>query len=143
MTGNYRNSVDNKGRITIPSKFRKELDGKIFLSLGFEKTLSVRSEKEYKSFKDKILSMDTLTKKVRILQRVLLGNTIEVELDNQGRALLPKTLLDSANIKDKVVISALGNQIEIIAEEAYDKMLEDAMSGGLEDAAEALYETRD
>lgn len=138
MFGNYRNKVDEKSRVAIPAKLRKQLSGNVYISQGFDGTLELRDEKSWNEYSAEITRLSSFDKNARMLQRAVLANAYDFELDKQGRILMPKPLLDSAKITDTIVFTALGNRIEIWAEEAYDEYQKQLMSGGLEEAAEAI-----
>ena len=117
MIGNFRYNVDSKGRITVPAKLRIELGPVVFVTKDLDGALSIRTQKQFDEMQNELLKRGSLSRDARILQRAILGNSFEIELDKQGRILLPKTLVEQTNIKTEVVISAAGNRIEIFSAE--------------------------
>ena len=138
MIGNFKHTVDNKGRITIPSKLRNELGDVIYVTKDLDNVLSIRTRKQFEDLEQTLLSQNSFSKEARLLQRAIIGNTFEIELDKQGRVLLPKVLLEATGITDEVTIVASGNRIEIFSTDAWEQFMEEMESGALEDAAEKL-----
>ena len=139
MIGNFKYSVDDKGRITIPSKLRNELGDTLYVTKDFDNVLSLRTRSQFKDLQNTLLAQSAFSKDVRNLQRTIIGNTFELSPDKQGRVLLPKNLMDDTGIKNEVVIVASGNRIEIFSTEAWEKLNNEMYSqGALEKAAEKL-----
>ena len=139
MIGNFKYSVDNKGRITIPSKLRNELGDVIYVTKDFDNVLSIRTRSQFDALQETLLSQNAFSKDARNLQRTIIGNTFELQPDKQGRILLPKNLMDDTGITNEVVIVASGNRIEIFSTEAWDKLNKEMYEqGALEQAAEKL-----
>ncbi len=141
MIGNHKVSIDEKGRMTIPTKFRDELGKEVVVSFEFEGLLVIRSKNEWKKWEELILSKGTLNKNARILQRKILGNSGEAIIDSKGRILLPKTLVEVSNLESNVQVVGVGNKLEIVSETTWKEMLEEEESNlSIEDAAMALEE---
>ncbi len=138
MIGNYQYSLDSKGRLAIPSKFRKELGTKIVLSLGFDQTLEIRREIDFKNWTNFLLEKSSMNKNSRLVSRTVIGNSFEVSLDGQGRILLPKLLLEQVGINKKVQIVGVGNKLELHSQDKWEKVMKLASSGILEEAAEKI-----
>ena len=139
MIGNFKYSVDDKGRITIPSRLRNELGDVIYVTKDFDNVLSIRTRKQFEDLQESLLSQNAFSKDVRNLQRTIIGNTFELSPDKQGRILLPKNLMDDTGIKKEVVIVASGNRIEIFSTEAWDRLNKEMYEqGALEQAAEKI-----
>jgi MraZ protein len=118
MIGNFKYSVDDKGRITIPSKLRNELGDTLYVTKDFDNVLSLRTRSQFDELQNTLLAQSAFSKDVRNLQRTIIGNTFELTPDKQGRILLPKNLMDDSGIKNEVVIVASGNRIEIFSTKA-------------------------
>ncbi len=133
--GNYENLIDNKGRMSVPSKFRKALKSTVFVSAEFENSLVLRSADEFKSWESRLNDLDPLDKASRTLQRLILGNSDELKIDSKGRINLPKTLMNSVGIKEKVYVVGVGNRIEIHSAQSWKQMNNKT---SLEEAAEEI-----
>ncbi len=139
MIGNYKVSIDEKGRMTIPTKFRHEIGNEVVVSFEFEGLLVIRKKEEWDEWQEFILSKGTLNKAARTLQRKILGNSSEATIDSKGRILLPKTLIESAELESNVQVVGVGKKLEIVSETAWKQMLEEEEGNlSIEDAAEAL-----
>lgn len=111
--GEYIHKLDSKNRIMMPSDFRFDLDGKIYLTKGPEKSLVVYTEEE---FQKKSAALDKLiyeNKKNRAIKRLFFSSTVKINLDKQGRILINKSLKDYAEISDEAMIIGNNTTIEI------------------------------
>lgn len=113
LLGQFEHKIDDKGRLNIPSQFRKKLDDNVIVSKGFDGCLVLRSYNHFLEWQNSILSQSEHSKDVRILQRQILSNSSEVKFDSVGRINISKKLLDLADIKKDVIVVGLGNKIEI------------------------------
>ncbi|AWX69713.1 division/cell wall cluster transcriptional repressor MraZ [[Mycoplasma] anseris] len=141
MFGKFNRQLDDKNRIVIPTKILKELGEQFYITLGFDKSLVLRTEKEFEKLKMNLESNNLLNKGLRDLTRFIFGNTEEVCPDKSGRITLPKHFIDKTAITKEVVFIGVGNYCEIFAKEVYDdkeKFFED--SNNIEDLTEKLLE---
>jgi len=138
LAGEYRHSVDAKGRIIMPSKFREELGESFVVTKGFEGCLVAYSNEEWEKFVEKLRTLPENQKNVRRLLRILLSGASTVEVDKQGRLLLPQNLREAANITKEVTIIGVLNKVEIWDSEAWQRYTEDEEGLSLEDAAESI-----
>lgn len=140
MIGNYLNKLDDKGRLTMPSKFRNELGESIVISYGFDNTLEIRTIKAFEEWSNSLIAKGNLSSTARQLQRMILGNSFEVTLDKAGRALLPKVLIQVANLKKEVALVGIGNKIEVHDADQWNSMSTDSntMTKTLEELAEEM-----
>lgn len=111
--GEISHSLDSKGRIVIPSKFREELGPNFIITKGFDKCLSVYPLSEWKVFEEKLKNLPVSSQDARKFTRFLFSGAVECEPDKQGRILLPQNLREYAGIKDEIVSIGLNNRIEI------------------------------
>ncbi|ATZ18653.1 cell division protein MraZ [Williamsoniiplasma somnilux] len=137
LLGTFENKLDDKLRLTIPSKMRGQLGNVVFVSKGFECSLEIRSADEYQKWIDSILSLATMSTKARLLQREILGNSAEAEIDSSGRIKIPSNLLTLAGIAKDVFVIGVGSRIELWDKNKYNKYLE-ANSSELEKVADLL-----
>lgn len=120
FVGEYKHSVDNKGRVIIPSRLRNNLQGTIYLCKGFEDCLLILTSEEVNKIIEKI-QMDSLTNEgKRKFSRAFFSSMIEIGFDNQGRILIPGNLKDYANIKFEVIIVGNGFYLEIWNKETWE-----------------------
>lgn len=140
MIGNYNNKIDDKGRLTIPAKFRNELGDIIVISYGFDNTLEIRTPKSFEQWSNSLIAKGNLAQSARQLQRIILGNSFEINIDKAGRALLPKNLIDLANLNKEVVLVGIGEKIEIHDTEKWSSLTNatDETTKSLEELAEEL-----
>ena len=139
ITGEYRNSLDEKGRLLIPSRLRAELNGEtLVLTRGVESCLWLFQASRWISLAEQLTQSTSLfQKRARILKRRIIAPAQEVELDKAGRINIPPTLREYADLTKDVVVLGLENYVEIWNEAAY---LEDMDSNEDEflEAAEEL-----
>ncbi len=138
MIGNYKNKLDQKGRIMIPAKWREILEEKIILSLGFDSTLEIRNPDDFNIWVELLEKNNTLNKDTRIILRAILGNSFELNVDTQGRINLPQTLINSAHLEEDVVLVGVNDKIEIHSLESWNIFMETTAKGILEEAATNL-----
>ena len=123
--GEYEHSIDRKGRLILPDKFREAAKSqfieKFFVTRGLDKCLFMFPEEEWRSQENKFKSMSFTKQQSRTFNRMLFSGAIDVQADKQGRILLPQYLKDFAGIKRDVVIVGVSNRIEIWSK---DKWLE-------------------
>ncbi len=122
--GEYRFSMDPKGRVSIPTKFREELGEVFYITKGFDTCLFVYSEEEWKRFMQKLDSARLSSKDSRKIQRFFLASSTECSIDKQGRVLLSAPQREYAGIEKEIVIIGVSNRLEIWAEEAWRNYVE-------------------
>ena len=111
--GTYRNSIDSKNRMTIPSNFRDQLGGKCMLTKGFDDCLYIYTMDYYEDMAAKLAALPQSDRDFREFIRDFFGNSVLCELDSQGRVLIPPHLREYAHInKDLVTVGAM-NKVEI------------------------------
>ena len=113
LIGEYKNKVDQKNRIALPSKFREELGESVVVSRGYEGCLIIVSKKNWSVLISDSVKGPFTSGAVRDTSRFLLGGAFEVGLDSQGRFLLPKSLLDYSHIQKEGCFIGLGRWVEV------------------------------
>lgn len=111
--GEYIHTIDQKRRVSIPAKFRKELNGKAVITRGLDNCLVVYPVKEWQVVAKKLEELPSGQLNARGVTRILLSGATEVELDVLGRILIPDHLAEYALLKKSVAIIGLSNRIEI------------------------------
>lgn len=116
FVGNYEHTIDEKNRLAIPSKWRVSLekDGKeLYITRGLEQCIFIFSSRQFEETKQKIRQLPFTNKKVRSFSRIFFSNTSQLELDKQGRILIPQSLKDFAEIDKEVVLVGVDTRGEI------------------------------
>lgn len=111
--GEYQHSIDPKKRLALPSKFRKELGGKIVVTRGLDKCLFVYPAKVWKELAEKLGTLPMGESTTRSFVRLMLAGAIESDIDSQGRILLPEYLKEYAGLGRSVTVAGLFNRLEI------------------------------
>ena len=133
--GEYSHTIDTKGRLIIPSKFREELGETFVVTKGLDGCLFVFSDEEWKAFEIKLKSLPLTNKNARQFARFFVAGATPCELDKQGRILLPATLREFAGLEKDVVLTGMLNRIEIWSKA---KWMEDNACGDMDEIAEQM-----
>lgn len=123
LTGEFRNSLDEKGRLSLPARLREELAGTNFvLTQGVDPCLWLFSPDEWESLSQKLMASTSIFQaKSRLVQRRILAPAQEVEVDKMGRISIPQSLREWAGLSKDCVILGITKYIEIWDAEAYRK----------------------
>ena len=119
--GEYNHTLDTKGRLIIPSKFRETLGEKFVVTKGLDGCLFVYDNAGWTAFEEKLQAMPISRKDTRMFVRHFLAGAAEVEVDKQGRILIPTTLREFANLKKDVLLAGMLDHIEIWDEDEWKK----------------------
>lgn len=111
--GEYQHTVDQKGRIIIPAKFREGLGEKFIITKGLDNCLFVYSEDEWLNLETKLRSLPFTNKDARAFVRFFFAGAGECELDKQGRILIPQNLRDHGKLDRDVYIIGVSTRVEI------------------------------
>ena len=117
--GEYQHSLDSKGRIIVPSKFREELGISFIATKGLDNCLFLYPMDEWKTIEAKLRALPFTRADVRSFARFFFSGASELEIDKQGRILLPSNLRDYAMIEKELVIIGVGSRVEIWANEKW------------------------
>ncbi len=120
LIGEYKHALDEKNRLSMPSKFRKEMGRRVVIAPGLDNCLFVFALKEWQKIADKLSRSSMLASDNRSFNRFMFGGAVEAEVDSIGRVLLPDFLRERGNLKNKVVIIGVQNRLEIWNERAWD-----------------------
>lgn len=134
----YNHTVDAKGRLIIPSKFRDVLGEEFVVSKGMDGCLFVYANDDWNAFEQKLTSLPLINKEARQFARFFLAGAAQVELDKQGRILLPANLREFAGLDKDVVLVGVGSRIEIWSKEKWDNVAGDEDMDAIASAMEAL-----
>ncbi len=111
--GEFEYRIDEKGRVPIPPRFRRELREGVVLTPGTEKCITAYPLAEWKKLATSFTSSSVTPNKLRRLQRALFATAFSVNIDGQGRVVLPIPLRQYAGIEDEVVIAGANNYLEL------------------------------
>lgn len=118
--GEYNHIIDAKGRLIIPARFREGLGERFVVTRGLDECLWIYGAEDWNKLEEKLTSLPITNPTARKLNRFLLGSAAECELDKMGRILLPQPLRQTAGLQKDVVLTGVGNKIEIWDKERWD-----------------------
>lgn len=135
LIGEYTHTIDEKSRVSLPSKFRKEIGKKIIITHGLDNCLFVYSLAEWGKISAKVAELGIGQASRRGFNRFLLAGAVEAEVDSIGRILIPDFLKDFAGLKGKVVFAGVHNRLEV-----WDEKRWKTYKGQIEKEADVLAE---
>jgi MraZ protein len=136
--GDYQHTLDAKGRISLPAKFRAEMTGKLVVAKGFEGCLYVYSAEEYGRFVESLVAKEDFDPAMRRIRRFFTTGAVEAELDSAGRISLPLVLREHAGLKKDVAVTGNANRIELWDGERWAAYNSGEDEGSIEDLAKEL-----
>jgi len=136
--GEYLHNIDEKGRLAIPVKFRREL-AKAVVTKGLDGCLVIYPAVEWKKLADKLAALPISQANTRAFSRLMLAGAMDIEVDKQGRVVLPDYLRKFASLNKQVVVAGLYNRVEIWDGAKWDKYRQ-GVEAGSNDIAEQLGE---
>ena len=127
FTSEYESKLDAKGRLVLPARIKSQLPessgNELVIRKGFEQCLILFPMVEFKKVCSKISGLSEFNEEYRKLQRNFFSGTVTVELDNNGRFLIPKNMLSYATLDKESVLVGMGNKVEIWNPSLYEKHL--------------------
>ncbi|KPU28329.1 cell division protein MraZ [Caloranaerobacter sp. TR13] len=123
--GEYQHSIDKKGRLIIPAKFRENLGESFILTKGLDNCLFVYPKSEWKVLEEKLKSLPLTRKDARAFVRFFFAGATECELDKQGRILIPSNLREHCKLVKDAIIIGVSNRVEIWSKEEWISYNED------------------
>ena len=126
--GEYKHTCDDKNRLRLPPKFKKELTGNLVLTKGNDGCLFIVPKNQFEVILEKINNLPMFDSKAQLPIRMLFSSAVELQEDNQGRFLLPLNLKDFAKINKDVIFIGVGNRIELWSQENWNSYCEKANS---------------
>ena len=118
--GEYNHTVDAKGRVIVPSRFREILGEEFIVTKGLDHCLCAYENAAWQAFEQKLADLPTNTRENRQLTRFFLSGATSCEVDKQGRILLPAVLRTFAQIEKDAVLVGNGNRVEIWSKDRWD-----------------------
>lgn len=140
--GHYVNSINEKGRLSVPSKFREELGegghDHVVVTKSLDACLTAYTPDDWAELEQKAARLSTVKRAEMFFRRHVIGSAEECQIDAQGRILIPASLREYAGFKKKCLCLGIGNRFEIWDEDVYgaykdDMALNETLLGSLED----------
>ncbi|MDD2372924.1 MAG: division/cell wall cluster transcriptional repressor MraZ [Syntrophomonadaceae bacterium] len=135
--GEYQHSLDSKGRITVPSRLREQLGEKFVATKGLDNCIFLYPMEEWRTIEEKLKSLPFTRADVRSFARFFFSGASEMEIDRQGRTLMPINLREYASIDKDLIIIGVGSRIEIWSAANWGKYTLEAESS-YEEIAESM-----
>ena len=137
LIGEFNHTLDNKGRVIVPSHFREEFPDRVIITRGLEKSLFVYSLDEWANMEKKLRAMPLAKAEARDFLRIFFSGAAYVELDKQGRILVPISLREYASLEKEVAFIGVSSRAEIW-NRAYWREYSSKRSSSYEQIAEEL-----
>ncbi len=118
--GEYQHTLDNKGRIIMPSKFREQLGEEFVMTKGLDNCLFVYPKNEWAILEEKLKTLPLTNRDARAFVRFFFSGATECELDKQGRVLVPPNLREHSKLDKDVIVIGVSTRMEIWAKEEWD-----------------------
>ncbi len=139
LIGEYHHSIDEKGRLIIPSKFREDIGNSFVVTRGLDGCLFVYSLIEWEKIVSKLKKLPFTKKDARIFMRFLLAGATVCEFDKQGRINLVNSLIEYADLKKECVIIGVNDRLEIWSLDKFDNLMEENFTK-LDEISEHLFD---
>lgn len=136
--GGFTHSIDDKGRVIIPQKFRLLLGEKFVVTKGLDKCLWVFAEDEWRKLDERLKAQPMLDASAVRLQRFFSGEAIDGATDPQGRVAIPVNLREYAGIDKEVMIVGAGNRIEIWSKSSWDNLTDSMTDEQIRESAREI-----
>lgn len=137
LIGQYDSKIGEKHQVALPKKFREVLGDKLIVTKGFENCLIIVSVENWKTLLEGTEGKPFTSRSTRELQRFLLGNATDVELDSKGRFVVPVYLREFASLKSEIIFAGLERFIEVWDKKAWDDQ-QNELAKNIESIAEKL-----
>jgi MraZ protein len=142
LLGEHEHTIDDKNRLTLPARFREELGAGVVVTRGLDECLNVFAREEWDQLVGRQLdALDPFSREAREMERYFYSGAVEVEVDRQGRVMIPMPLSTYAKLGREVVVAGVRNRLEVWDREAWRKQ-RDEFEGSAEHVAERLARQR-
>lgn len=128
--GQYRHSLDDKARVTLPAKFRPQFGEGLVMTAGTERCIWVYPAEEFGKLAERINALPLTGQEAAAFRRLIYGNAFDASLDKQGRVVVPEKLRRHANIEGEVVVTGVGRFVEIWSPAEWDRAQEAIQARG-------------
>ncbi len=119
LIGEFIHTIDDKNRVALPAKFRKDLGKTVVLAPGLDRSIFMLTLNEWKKIAQRLSEGSFLQSDNRSFNRFIFGGAVEVDVDAQGRVLIPEFLAKRANLKSKVALIGVDSRVEIWNEKTW------------------------
>jgi MraZ protein len=130
--GQYAHAIDEKGRTSVPSRFREILaaqgETRLVITTGVDPCLVAYPMKEWIAFEDRLSQLPRFDPSVAMIRRLYVSGAIEVELDKVGRLLIPATLRESASLGREALWAGMGRHLELWSKDVFEKLREQVLA---------------
>lgn len=130
--GQYAHAIDEKGRTSVPSRFREVLatqgESRLVITTGFDECLVVYPMKEWMAFEERLAQLPRFDKAVTNLRRVYVSGAVELELDKVGRLLIPQNLRERGHLEREALWAGMGKHIELWSKERFEQLRNNLLS---------------
>ncbi|MEM8535159.1 MAG: division/cell wall cluster transcriptional repressor MraZ [Chloroflexota bacterium] len=130
--GEYEHSLDDKGRLAVPARFREILGERVFITRGFDRCLMGFTHEKWEQLAQQVSELAIGQTQARNLRRLLFASAAETTLDRQGRILVPQALREYAGLAEQVVIAGLNTYFEIWSGNRWNAVMEEIDEQGSE-----------
>ncbi len=117
--GEYSHTIDTKGRLSMPARFRGLLGAHFIVTKGLDQSLFVYPEDEWKILEEKLKKLPLTNQNARAFVRFFFSGATECELDQQGRIRIPLNLREHASLEKEVIVIGVGTRVEIWSQEVW------------------------
>lgn len=136
--GEFQHNIDEKGRVAVPAKFRRQISGGAIITRGLDDCLFIFTKKDWEVFAQKLITTPPLSQKdPRAYVRFFMSGASDVDLDTQGRVLIPDYLRSFAKLKKSAKVIGVYNRMEIWDEAAW-RQYKAKIEGSSEEIAEKM-----
>lgn len=118
--GEFQHSIDEKGRMIIPAKFRESLGANFVVTRGLDQCLFAYPMEEWTLLEQKLKALPLMKSDARAFTRFFFSGATECELDKQGRVNLPNTLVEHAKLSKECIVLGVSNRVEIWSKELWE-----------------------
>lgn len=130
--GRYEHAIDNKGRTSLPSRFREVLgalgESRLVLTTGLDPCLVAYPMSEWLEFEGRLSGLPQFDPNVAMLRRIYVSGALECDLDKMGRLLIPQTLRSHAQLEREAMWAGMGRHIELWSKDRFESMRDAALS---------------
>lgn len=127
LIGEYLHTIDQKNRLSVPSKFRKELGKRVVITRGLDQCLFLYTEEEWCALAEKLAQLPWGKSETRSFVRTMIAGAMDCELDALGRILIPDYLKAYSNLREEAVVVGLYNRVEIWSPDLWKQYSEGAL----------------
>lgn len=136
FSGTTNQTIDSKGRIILPSKFREELSDTVYVTSGFENCVQILSVEQFEHLREQIRQLPA--DKALSLQYVLISPATLVNVSSQGRVMIAQKLREDASLDKDIVVVGMDNRIEVWDKDTFEAFIEKQKTESVKEALELL-----